>query len=78
MVNYQLPFTYNMNNLTTGLIKLLVVKDKGHHSSLWLETTTFEESQRGYLRSEVTTAHSSQKPQRLKSHKILDSIQMAE
>ena len=78
MVNYQLAFTYKMTNLTTGLIELLFVKDKGRHSSLWLDATTFEKSQRGYLRSEVTTVHKSQRPQRLKSHKILDSIQMTE
>ena len=80
--NYQLSFTgiftYKVTNVTTGLLELLFLfVDKDRHSSLWLEGKTFETSQRGYLRSEATTVHSSQRPQRLESHKILDSGQLA-
>ena len=74
--NYQLSLTYKVTNVTTGLLELLFFVDKGHHSSLWLEATTYEKSQRSYLLSEATTVHISQGPQRLESYKILDSGQL--
>ena len=40
-----------------------------HHSSLCPNVTTFEKSQRGYLWSLPTTAHSARRPQHLRSHR---------
>ena len=47
----------------------LTIAAEGHHSSLWPQATTFERSQRAYLRPEATTIRCSQRPQHLKSHR---------